>query len=135
MPPGRACPVKPLRSIGSVVALAYYAAANIGTSSNRNGSCLPTFIRSRATAHGALLLTLLAAAIVWFGALGYRALADPDEGRYAEIPREMVASGDWLTPRVNDIKYLTSPRCNIGQPLWRLQRLVSMNGPCAYGRR
>lgn len=48
-------------------------------------------------------------AIVWFGTLGQRALLRPDEGRYAEIPREMVASGDWLTPRLNGIKYFEKP--------------------------
>jgi len=41
------------------------------------------------------LLALLAAfALAWFCNLGYRHLVKPDEGRYAEIPREMVASGD-----------------------------------------
>ena len=48
-------------------------------------------------------------AAVWFGTLGQRALIRPDEGRYAEIPREMSASGDWLTPRLNDIKYFEKP--------------------------
>ena len=46
---------------------------------------------------------------VWFGTLDYRRLVRPDEGRYAEIPREMVASGDWLTPRLNAIKYFEKP--------------------------
>ncbi len=54
-----------------------------------------------------LLATL--AAIIWFSLLGYRDLFEPDEGRYAEIPREMVASGDWLTPRLNGFKYFEKP--------------------------
>ena len=56
------------------------------------------------------LLALLAAfALAWFCNLGYRHLVKPDEGRYAEIPREMVASGDWLTPRLNGFKYFEKP--------------------------
>ncbi len=51
----------------------------------------------------------LVVALVWFGGLGHRKLIKPDEGRYAEIPREMVASGDWLTPRLNDLKYFEKP--------------------------
>lgn len=47
--------------------------------------------------------------LVWFGSLDYRKLIKPDEGRYAEIPREMVATGDWLTPRLNGIKYFEKP--------------------------
>ena len=47
--------------------------------------------------------------LAWFGALGQRKLVKPDEGRYGEIPREMVASGDWLTPRLNDLKYFEKP--------------------------
>jgi 4-amino-4-deoxy-L-arabinose transferase-like glycosyltransferase len=56
-----------------------------------------------------LWVLLLLLALVWFGNLEHRKLALTDEGRYAEIPREMVASGDWLTPRLNGLKYFEKP--------------------------
>jgi 4-amino-4-deoxy-L-arabinose transferase-like glycosyltransferase len=56
-----------------------------------------------------LWLMLLAVALIWFGNLEYRKLVKPDEGRYAEIPREMVVSGDWTTPRLNELKYFEKP--------------------------
>jgi len=47
--------------------------------------------------------------MIWFANIDYRRLVHPDEGRYAEIPREMAATGDWLTPRLNGIKYFEKP--------------------------
>src|SRR5215472_14129149 len=52
---------------------------------------------------------VLVFALVWFCNLDFRRLVHPDEGRYAEIPREMVASGDWVTPRLDGIKYFEKP--------------------------
>jgi 4-amino-4-deoxy-L-arabinose transferase-like glycosyltransferase len=48
-------------------------------------------------------------AIGWFATIQVRPMLDPDEGRYAEIPREMLARGDWITPRFNDLKYFEKP--------------------------
>jgi len=48
-------------------------------------------------------------AIAWFANLDGRALQHPDEGRYAEIAREMLVTGDWVTPRLNGIKYFEKP--------------------------
>ncbi|MBY0555677.1 MAG: glycosyltransferase family 39 protein [Burkholderiaceae bacterium] len=57
-----------------------------------------------------VLWSLLAAfVIVWLYALGVRTLVPPDEGRYAEMAREMFASGDWVTTRLNGIKYFEKP--------------------------
>ncbi|KDP87190.1 4-amino-4-deoxy-L-arabinose transferase [Cupriavidus sp. SK-3] len=47
--------------------------------------------------------------LVWFGTLDARHLLRPDEGRYAEIAREMVASGDWVTIRYNALTYFEKP--------------------------
>ena len=48
-------------------------------------------------------------AIAWFATLGWRPLFEPDEGRYAEIPREMQVSGDWVTPHLDGFKYFEKP--------------------------
>src|SRR3569832_2004799 len=56
-----------------------------------------------------LVLLAFAALVLWFANLDDRKLIKPDEGRYAEISREMAASGDWVTPRLNGIKYFEKP--------------------------
>ncbi|MGN6702651.1 MAG: glycosyltransferase family 39 protein [Burkholderiaceae bacterium] len=52
---------------------------------------------------------LVAFALIWFYALGARTLVPTDEGRYAEMAREMVVTGDYITPRLNGIKYFEKP--------------------------
>lgn len=56
-----------------------------------------------------LWLTASLLLVAWFGVIEHRDLFHPDEGRYAEIAREMVATGDWVTPRLNDLKYFEKP--------------------------
>ncbi len=55
-----------------------------------------------------LLLTVVFGAIYLF-LLGRLPLANPDEPRYAQIPREMLAQGDWVLGRLNGIPYLEKP--------------------------
>lgn len=50
-----------------------------------------------------------ALAVLWFSTVQLYPLIEPDEARYAEIPREMAASGDWLTPRLDGLKYFEKP--------------------------
>jgi 4-amino-4-deoxy-L-arabinose transferase-like glycosyltransferase len=57
----------------------------------------------------ALAVGLLAFLALWFGTLDYRDLIKTDEGRYAEIAREMLVSGDWITPRQTGVKYFYKP--------------------------
>ncbi|MBM4273182.1 MAG: hypothetical protein FJ134_01790 [Deltaproteobacteria bacterium] len=57
-----------------------------------------------------LLLGLaLVGVSVFFHRLGVPGLMDPDEGRYAEIAREMWVLKDWLIPHLNFLPYLEKP--------------------------
>ena len=47
--------------------------------------------------------------MLWLATLAARPLFNTDEGRYAEIPREMLAGGDWVIPHLNGIAYIEKP--------------------------
>jgi 4-amino-4-deoxy-L-arabinose transferase-like glycosyltransferase len=51
----------------------------------------------------------IAAAILYLAGLGRPALWEPDEGRYAEVAREMLVSGDYITPRNDWVRYFEKP--------------------------
>src|ERR1700674_2804554 len=92
---------------------------------------LPALTRRR-------VVLLLVFTVIWFSNLEYRRLVHPDEGRYAEIPREMPVSGDWVTPRLNAIKYFEKPALGywatavafevFGQHAWTVRLWPALSG-------
>ncbi|MFH1475946.1 MAG: glycosyltransferase family 39 protein [Verrucomicrobiota bacterium] len=54
-------------------------------------------------------LSLLVIAGAFLIVLFYRGFHDPSEGRHAETPREMVASGNWLEMRILGYRYYEKP--------------------------
>ncbi len=76
-----------------------------------------------------LLCVIFGAIFAW--RLGSAPLRNPDEGRYAEIPREMIASGDWVTPRLDGVPYFEKP------PLvyWAVATCEEVLGPSEWSLR
>ncbi len=56
-----------------------------------------------------LVILLIICAFFYFYSLGTRSLYNPDEGRYAEIAKEMVQRNDWVEPRLFNVDYLAKP--------------------------
>ena len=53
-------------------------------------------------------LLLLLPGVLLYPCISFH-LLEPDEGRYAEIPREMLARGDWVVPHLQSEPYLDKP--------------------------
>lgn len=56
-----------------------------------------------------LLIISILLGVFYFLWIGSYALFTPDEGRYSEVAREMVTTGDFITPRLNGVVFLDKP--------------------------
>jgi 4-amino-4-deoxy-L-arabinose transferase-like glycosyltransferase len=59
--------------------------------------------------HSDLLWIFIAISFLFALGLGSHAYLVPSEARYIEIPRQMLITGDWLTPRINGVPYFEKP--------------------------
>ena len=63
--------------------------------------------------------------------IGVRPLFSPDEARYVEIPREMLADHDFVTPRLNGARYFEKPVMGY----WLIAGAVRVFGENAFAGR
>jgi 4-amino-4-deoxy-L-arabinose transferase-like glycosyltransferase len=69
--------------------------------------------------------------VLWFATLSIRPLFNPDEGRYAEIPREILSGGDWVIPHLNGLAYIEKPPLQY----WATALCLRVFGPGEFGAR
>ena len=55
------------------------------------------------------LILALVYLLIYILPLGVRPVMIPDEARYAEIPREMISTGNWVSPHLNGLRYFEKP--------------------------
>ncbi len=55
------------------------------------------------------IILLLVPALLYLATLSAYPLFDPDETRYSDIPSAMNRTGDYVTPRLNNVVYLEKP--------------------------
>jgi 4-amino-4-deoxy-L-arabinose transferase-like glycosyltransferase len=70
-------------------------------------------------------------AVLWLATLAARPLFNPDEGRYAEIPREMLSGGDWVVPHLNGLAYVEKPPLQY----WATAVSYRLFGPSVFAAR
>src|SRR5262245_14877251 len=56
-----------------------------------------------------LLAVAVVAAALFLTGLGTAPFVDPPEGVHAAISLEMARSGDWITPRLDGVRYFDKP--------------------------
>ena len=82
--------------------------AGSGAAATRTTTCSRQPPRPRRERSTYLVLAAFVA-VLWFATLSLRPLFNTDEGRYAEIPREMLSGGDWVIPHLNGLAYVEKP--------------------------
>src|SRR5688500_4911766 len=71
------------------------------------------------------------AAALYFAGLGEAPFLDPPEGVHAEIAQVMAERRDWLTPRLNDVRYVDRPRLHY----WLVAAGFSVSGVGTFAAR
>ncbi|PWU24735.1 MAG: hypothetical protein C5B48_04875 [Candidatus Rokuibacteriota bacterium] len=66
-------------------------------------------MRRRFARAASVVFAAALAALLLLPGLGAAPFDDPGEGQHAEIAREMAATGDWLVPRLNGVRYFDKP--------------------------